>query len=129
MPKKKSITSCRQYDDDFNAEAVQMLLDGHSAKSVASRFGLKSTYVLYRWKANLIAAGGHGTGEPGARLGERITSRVAGARNPKTSLGHFQPENIVQVYAVIVQLQKDGFTAAMLCEVLEVQRPCYYTWR
>ena len=58
MPKKKSITSRRQYDNDFKAEAVQMLLDGHSAKSVASRLGLKSTNILYRWKANLITAGG-----------------------------------------------------------------------
>jgi transposase len=58
MPKKKSITSRRQYDDDFKAEAVQMLLDGHSAKSVASRLGLKSTNILYRWKAKLITAGG-----------------------------------------------------------------------
>ena len=58
MPKKKSITSRRQYDDDFKAEAVQMLLDGHSAKSVASRLGLKSTNILYRWKAILITAGG-----------------------------------------------------------------------
>jgi len=58
MPKKKSITSRRKYDDDFKAEAVQMLLDGHSAKSVASRLGLKSTNILYRWKSKLITASG-----------------------------------------------------------------------
>tara|TARA_B100000949_G_C14098335_1_gene373015 strand:- start:375 stop:665 length:291 start_codon:yes stop_codon:yes gene_type:complete len=58
MPKKKMVTSRRQYDDDFKSEAVQMLLDGHSAKSVASRLGLKSTNILYRWKSNLITASG-----------------------------------------------------------------------
>jgi len=35
-----------------------MLLDGHSAKSVASRLGLSGPNVLYRWKANLLSASG-----------------------------------------------------------------------
>lgn len=30
---------------------------------------------------------------------------------------------------MIGQLQQDGFAAATLCEVLEVQRSCYYAWR
>jgi transposase InsO family protein len=32
------------------------------------------------------------------------------------------------VYAVIGQLHRDGFATATLCEVLEVQRSCYYAW-
>ena len=43
MPKKKSDNRRRQYDDELKAEAVQMLLDGHSAKSVAARLGLSGT--------------------------------------------------------------------------------------
>jgi hypothetical protein len=39
MPKKKKVGSRRQYSDEFKAEAVQMLLDGHSTESVASRLG------------------------------------------------------------------------------------------
>ena len=35
-----------------------MLLDGHSAESVASRLGLSGTSVLYRWKSGLISASG-----------------------------------------------------------------------
>ena len=58
MPKRKSGRSRRQYGEDLKAEAVQMLLDGHSAKSVASRLGLSGTNVLYRWKANLLSASG-----------------------------------------------------------------------
>jgi hypothetical protein len=42
MPKKKNVPSRRRYEDDFKAEAVQMLLDGHSASVVASRLGLSS---------------------------------------------------------------------------------------
>ena len=58
MPKKKSGNSRRQYDYELKAEAVQMLLDGHSAKSVASRLGLSSTNVLYRWKAKMLSESG-----------------------------------------------------------------------
>jgi transposase len=58
MSKKKNVTSRRQYDDDFKAEAVQMLLDGHTAKSVATRLGLKSPSILYRWKSSVITASG-----------------------------------------------------------------------
>ena len=43
MPKKKKVGSRRQYSDEFKAEAVQMLLDGHSAEPVASRLGLSGT--------------------------------------------------------------------------------------
>ena len=58
MPKRKSGTSRRQYSDELKGEAVQMLLDGHSAESVVSRLGLSGASVLYRWKANLLTANG-----------------------------------------------------------------------
>ena len=58
MSKKKKVGSRRQYSDEFKAEAVQMLLDGHSAESVASRLGLSGTSVLYRWRSSLISASG-----------------------------------------------------------------------
>ncbi len=58
MPKKKSSRSRRQYSDELKGEAVQMLLDGHSAESVASRLGLSGTSILYRWKSNLVSASG-----------------------------------------------------------------------
>ena len=47
QPKRKSR---RSYDDDFKAESVQMLLDGHSAQSVVDRLGISGTNLLYRWK-------------------------------------------------------------------------------
>lgn len=58
MPKRKNGRSRRRYDEEMKAEAVQMLLDGHSAPSVASRLGLSGTNVLYRWKAKQLAASG-----------------------------------------------------------------------
>ena len=32
-----------------------MLLDGHSAQSVADRLGLSGTQILYRWKKQMMA--------------------------------------------------------------------------
>jgi transposase len=58
MPKGKNGRSRRRYGDELKAEAVQMLLDGHSAGSVVSRLGLSGCSVLYRWKANLLSASG-----------------------------------------------------------------------
>jgi transposase len=40
----------RVFSPEFRREAVQMLLDGHAAASVAERLGLAGTNLLYRWK-------------------------------------------------------------------------------
>lgn len=59
--KSKSVTggkSRRVYSEELKAEAVQMLLDGHSAESVASNLGISGTNLLYRWKARYIQASG-----------------------------------------------------------------------
>ena len=42
--------SHRTYTDDFKREAVALLVDGHSASSVAERLGLGNVNLLYRWK-------------------------------------------------------------------------------
>ena len=48
----------RTYTDELKAEAVQMLLDGHRAQSIAENLGLSSATVLYRWKAKLLKESG-----------------------------------------------------------------------
>lgn len=40
----------RVFTDEFRREAVQMMLDGRTAASVAERLGLSNTNLLYRWK-------------------------------------------------------------------------------
>ena len=42
--------SRRVFSEEFKREAVQMLLDGHSASSVCERLGLAGTNMLY-WDA------------------------------------------------------------------------------
>jgi transposase len=50
--------SRRQFTKEFKQDAVQMMLDGHSANSVAKNLGLGSANLLYRWKAEILAEGG-----------------------------------------------------------------------
>lgn len=69
MPKSKFETSTnkssgdaprgrRRFTKEFKEEAVAMLLDGHSAPSVAKRLGLSGPNLMYRWKRELIGQAG-----------------------------------------------------------------------
>jgi len=58
----------RVYDDELKGEAVQMLLDGHSAEAVARNLGLSSVSLLYRWKTKLL----HQNGAAAATLESRL---------------------------------------------------------
>ena len=58
-PQKLSDGSKRRlFTQEFREEAVQMLLDGHSARSVVERLGLSGTNVLYRWKSAQVRRSG-----------------------------------------------------------------------
>ena len=48
----------RVFTEDFRREAVQMLLDGHTATSVAERLGLSHPNLLYRWKREELERSG-----------------------------------------------------------------------
>lgn len=65
MPKRRVLEgekpACRprrRYTAEFKSEAVQMLLDGHTAASVCQRLGLSSPTLLYRWKQAGVRQGG-----------------------------------------------------------------------
>ena len=61
MPRKQTAVASstrRVFTKDFKQEAVQMLLDGHSASSVADRLGLANTNLLYRWKSEQVRHSG-----------------------------------------------------------------------
>ena len=48
---RKTASNERQnYSEDFKREAVQMLLDGHSATSIIERLGIPGATMLYRWR-------------------------------------------------------------------------------
>ena len=57
-PARRKGRARRQYSDELRSEAVQMLLDGHSAESVVKNLGLSSPSLLYRWKAKLLESSG-----------------------------------------------------------------------
>lgn len=48
----------REYDDDFKRQAVQMLVDGHSAASIVERLGISGTNLLYRWRQQQVGQAG-----------------------------------------------------------------------
>ncbi|GAB5407405.1 MAG: transposase [Aureliella sp.] len=61
-PTRKSTRETRtRFTDDFKQQAVQMILGGHSAASVARNLGIKNVNKLYRWKAEILAKGGQVT--------------------------------------------------------------------
>ena len=53
MSRKKLPESRRSSTQGFKEEAVQMLLDGHTAVSVVERLGSTNANLLYRWKRQL----------------------------------------------------------------------------
>ncbi len=73
MSRKQTGTTAagrRQYTEEFRREAVQMLLDGHSASSVTQRLGLSGTNMLYRWKREQMERSGPVATSLEARLRE-----------------------------------------------------------
>ena len=57
-PKQPPRAQRRVYPDELKQEAVQLLLDGHSAASVAEHLGLPHPALLYRWKARALDQAG-----------------------------------------------------------------------
>ncbi len=70
MSGKKQPESRRSYSQEFKDEAVQMLLDGHSAVSVVERLGLTNANLLYRWKRNQLRNSGSVANSLDARVRE-----------------------------------------------------------
>jgi transposase len=58
MPEPSGRAPRREFTDEFRREAVQMMLDGHTAASVAERLGLSGTNLLYRWKREQLERSG-----------------------------------------------------------------------
>lgn len=48
----------RRFPREFKEEAVQMLLDGHTAASISERLGLSGPNLLYRWRQVILGRGG-----------------------------------------------------------------------
>jgi transposase len=57
--KVKVVKSARRtFTKEFKQEAIQLLLDGHSASSVATNLGIENTNLLYRWKNECVTQSG-----------------------------------------------------------------------
>jgi transposase len=62
--------SRRMFTEQFKQDAVQMLLDGHSASSICQRLGLTSPNLLYRWRRRLTPKNAAGAGGLEVRVRE-----------------------------------------------------------
>jgi len=60
----------RKFTEEFKQDAVQMLLDGHSASSVCLRLGLTSPNLIHRWKRTLMPRGAASAGGLEVRVRE-----------------------------------------------------------
>ena len=89
MPRKKAQaadnSSRRTFNDEFKQQAVQMLLDGHSATSVAKNLGVANVNNLYRWKAELLAKGGQAA-ESMDSINKDLRSELARTRRERDIL-------------------------------------------
>jgi transposase len=74
MARKKALLKSRgvhrRYTDEFKAEAVQMLLDGHTGPSVMTRPGLSNMNLLDRWKQEKLPQSGPVASSLDARVRE-----------------------------------------------------------
>ena len=68
--RKSNSGTRRVYPLELKEEAVQMLLDGHSAGSVCDRLGLSGKNVLYRWKKQFLGTEGSVASSLDARVRE-----------------------------------------------------------
>jgi len=68
--RKSTSVARRVYPQELKEEAVQMLLDGHSASSVCDRLGLSGTNLLYRWKKGFLGKEGSVASSLDARVRE-----------------------------------------------------------
>ena len=81
----------RVYPEELKKEAVQMLLDGHTARSVVERLGLSGTNVLYRWKREQLE-----------RTGPMATSLEARVRELESELQRVVRERDILKKALII---------------------------
>lgn len=86
-----AIVTRRQFTEDFKRQAVQMLLDGHSASSIVERLGISGTNLLYRWKREQIDQAGP--------VGDALDSRV---KELETELRRVERERDVLKKALII---------------------------
>ena len=63
----------RRFTREFKEEAIQLLVDGHTAESVAHRLGLKGAQCLYRWKKEILTQSGPIAGSLEGRVRELET--------------------------------------------------------
>lgn len=71
--RKQAKSTRRVFDREFKLQAVRMMLDGYSARSVSDNLGVGNPNLIYRWKAELVAESG--------QVGETLDQEVKQLRD------------------------------------------------
>jgi transposase len=90
-PEPPSQARRREFTPEFRREAVQMLLDGHTAASIVQRLGLSGTNLLYRWKREQLE-----------RTGPVATSLEARVRELESELHRVERERDILKKALAI---------------------------
>jgi transposase len=90
-PEPAARSKRRVFTDEFRREAVQMMLDGHTAASVAERLGIAGTSLLYRWKKEELE-----------RTGPVATSLEARVRELEIELHRVERERDILKKALVI---------------------------
>jgi len=94
--RKKVKQTRRTFTREFKQQAVQMLVDGYTASSVAENLGLGNTNLVYRWKTELVTEGGP--------VAESLDSEV---RELRESLRRTQRERDILKKALAILSQQE----------------------
>ena len=95
---------CR-FPKEFEDEAVQMLLDGHSATSIAASLRLSGPNLLYRWKRELIGQ----ASKTAETLEDRVCEleaeprRVRQERYPESADQSVSPKPLAWSHGLLIQ--------------------------
>src|SRR5207248_3986 len=118
----------RVYPEELKKEAVQMLLDGHSAPRWLKTSASAIPRCCTAGRPRFLAKKG---GRPplwrcACSSSNSNCAASSGSETSQKSFGHFQPGNLKQVYPVITQLESEGFPVVVVCQTLGVSRAGYY---
>jgi len=93
----------RRFTDEFKAEAVQMLLGGHTASLITDRLGLGGANSLYHWRRQFLLQSRPVTSSLEARVQELETElrRVVRERDLSKDVGYFRLRRVTAVRAVV----------------------------
>ncbi len=116
----------RKYDEQFKRDALRMIDNGQSVRSVAQALGIAESQ-LHKWKRHFTQTRAVGEVDV-AELTRAAATGRDGAGHFKKSLEHFLPAELAARYEFVKQ-ESANYEVKDLCEAVGVDRSSYYRSR